>query len=260
LPLPDKPSLVVLPFQNMSDDPEQEYFADGMVEDITSGLSRIRSLFVISRSSAFTYKGRAVDVRKAGSRVRITSQLIDAETGAHLWGDRFDGNLEDVFGLQDQVTASVVGAIEPNLRAAEVERARRKPVENLHAYDLMLRSLPYHHVFTREAVAEAARLLRSAVDVDPSDAPALGYLAACQWATVSQNWVDRSDPSVANMTLLAQTALGLDGNDPEVLTQAGFILALPGGDLNGGLTRASDFTRLQIGGSPGKNARDRLRT
>ena len=263
LPLPDKPSLVVLPFQNMSGDPEQEYFADGMVEDITTGLSRIRSLFVISRLSASTYKGRSVDarqvsrergvryvlegsVRKAGSRVRITGQLIDAETGAHLWANRFDGNLKEIFDLQDHVTASVVGAIEPNLRAAEVERARRKPVENLQAYDLMLRSLPYHHVYTREFVAEAARLLRSAVEIDPSYAPALGYLASCQWAMVSQNWVDRSDPLVANMVHLAQTALGLDGNDPEVLTQAAFILALPGGDLDWGLA----LTAKAIGLNP----------
>jgi len=144
---PDKPSLVVLPFQNMSGDPEQEYFTDGMVEDITTGLSRIRSLFVISRNSAFTYKGRAVDVRqvgrelgvryvlegsvrKAGLRVRITGQLVDAATGAHLWADRFDRTLEDVFELQDQVTASVVAAIEPNLLKAEIQRAQRKPILN----------------------------------------------------------------------------------------------------------------------------------
>ncbi len=165
LPLPDKPSLVVLPFQNMSGDPEQEYFADGMVEEITTALSRIRSLFVIARNSAFTYKGRAVDVRqvgrelgvryvlegsvrKAGTRVQITGQLVEAATGAHIWADRFDGTLQDVFDLQDQVTASVVGAIQPNLRAAEIERAQRKPPENLQAYDLMLRALPYFHTGT----------------------------------------------------------------------------------------------------------------
>ena len=177
LPLPDKPSLVVLPFQNMSGDPEQEYFADGMVEDITTALSRIRSLFVIARNSAFTYKGRAVDVRqvgrelgvryvlegsvrKAGSRVRITGQLVDAATGAHLWADRFDGTLEDVFDLQDQVTASVVAAIQPNLLKAEIERAQRKPTENLQAYDLMLRALPHFLTRSRESMAEAERLLR----------------------------------------------------------------------------------------------------
>jgi adenylate cyclase len=252
LPLPDKPSLVVLPFQNMSGDPEQEYFADGMVEDITTALSRIRSLFVISRNSAFTYKGRAVDVRqvsrelgvryvlegsvrKAGSRVRITGQLVDAETGAHLWADQFDGSLEDVFELQDQVTASVVGAIEPNLRAAEIERARRKPAENLRAYDLLLRALPHFYVYRRDRLEEAIRLLRRAIEIDPSYAPAPGYLAACQWQMVTQNWADRSNPMVADMVQLAQAALALDGNDSETLSNASFIIALPGGDLNGGI-------------------------
>ena len=154
LALPDKPSIAVLPFQNMSGDPEQEYFADGMVEDIITALSRMRWLFVIARNSSFTYKGRAVDVkqvgrelgvryvlegsvRKAANRVRITGQLIDASTGAHLWADRFDGGLEDIFDLQDQMTASVVGAIAPKLEQAEIERAKRKPTENLDAYDLL---------------------------------------------------------------------------------------------------------------------------
>jgi adenylate cyclase len=152
LPLPDKPSIAVLPFQNLSGDPEQEYFADGMAEDIISGLSRIGWLFVIARNSSFTYKGRTVDVkqvgrelgvryvlegsvRKAGSRVRITGQLVDAMTGGHIWADRFDGALEDVFDLQDRVTASVVGAIEPRLQRAEIQRAGRKPTESLDAYD-----------------------------------------------------------------------------------------------------------------------------
>ncbi len=178
LPLPDKPSIAVLPFQNMSGDPEQEYFADGMVEEITTALSRIRSLFVIARNSAFTYKGRAVDVRqvgrelgvryvlegsvrKAGSRVRITGQLVDAATGAHLWADRFEGTLEDVFDLQDQMTARVAAAIEPNVRAAEIQRAQRKPAENLQAYDLMLRAMPPLYSRTQAGLAEATRLLRN---------------------------------------------------------------------------------------------------
>ncbi|MEA2772797.1 MAG: adenylate cyclase [Acetobacteraceae bacterium] len=252
LPLPDKPSLVVLPFQNISGDPEQEYFADGMAEDITTALSRIRSLFVISRNSAFTYKGRAVDVRqvsrelgvryvlegsvrKAGSRVRITGQLIEAATGAHLWADRFDGSLEDVFELQDQVTASVIGAIEPNLRAAEIERARRKPVENLQSYDLMLRALPHIYGYTRHDLEAAGRLLRRAIEIDPSYAPGFAYLAFCQWLMVSQNYMDRSDPAVADMVQLAQTALALDDSNPEVLGMAALIIALPGGDLSGGI-------------------------
>jgi TolB-like protein len=261
LPLPDKPSLVVLPFQNMSGDPEQEYFADGMVEDITTGLSRIRSLFVISRNSAFTYKGRAVDVRqagrelgvryvlegsvrKAGNRVRITGQLVEAANGNHIWADRFDGSLEDVFELQDQVTASVIAAIEPNLRAAETERARRKPVENLQAYDLMLRGLPRLYALTRDGVEEAARLLRRAIEIDPSYAPALAHLSFCQWFAVSQNWIDRSDPAVADMVQLAQTALALDPDDPEVLALAGGIMALPGGDLSGGIALSEKAVSL----------------
>jgi TolB-like protein/class 3 adenylate cyclase len=156
--LPDKPSIAVLPFQNMSGDPEQEYFADGMVEDIITALSRFKSLFVIARNSSFTYKGRAVDikqvgrelgvryvlegsVRKAGNRVRITGQLIEATTGRHLWADKFDGALEDVFGLQDQITTSVVGLIAPTLEQAEIERARQKPTDRLDSYDFYLRGM-----------------------------------------------------------------------------------------------------------------------
>jgi adenylate cyclase len=250
--LPDKPSIVVLPFHNMSGDPEQEYFADGMVDDITTGLSRIRSLFVIARNSAFTYKGRAVDIRQVGrelgvryvlegsvrraaGKVRIGGQLIDAATGAHLWADRFDGTLEDVFALQDQVTASVVAAIEPNLRTAEIERARRKPAENLQAYDLMLRALGHFYTHTRDGLEEAKRLLHRAIEIDPAYAPALAYLAMCHWSTVTQNWMDRGNPAVGEMMHLAQAAVALDGNDPEVLRIAAFITALPGGDLGGGI-------------------------
>src|SRR5207237_8858903 len=157
LALPDKPSIAVLPFQNMSGDPGQEYFVDGMVEEVITALARIRWLFVIARNSSFTYKGRAVDVkqvgrelgvlegsvRKGGNRVRITAQLIDATSGAHLWPDRFDGLLEEVFELQDKVAISVAGVIEPTLRQSEIERARRKRPDSLDAYDLYLRALPY---------------------------------------------------------------------------------------------------------------------
>ena len=161
--LPDRPSIAVLPFQNMSGDPEQEYFADGIVEDIITGLSRIKWLFVIARNSSFVYKGRAVDVkqvgrelgvryvlegslRKAGNRVRVTAQLIEAESGAHVWAERYDRALDDIFELQDEMTLSVVGAIEPSLRQAEIERAKRKRPENLDAYDLYLRALPHAQV------------------------------------------------------------------------------------------------------------------
>jgi adenylate cyclase len=252
LSLPDKPSLVVLPFQNMSGDPEQDYFADGMVEEITTALSRISSLFVIARNSAFTYKGRSVDVRqvgrelgvryvlegsvrKAGSRVRISGQLVEAATGAHLWADRFDGTLEDVFDLQDQVTASVVAAIQPNLLKAEVERAQRKSTDNLQAYDLMLRSLPHFWARSRESLAEAERQLCRAIEIDPRYAPALAALAFLHWIKVSQNWVDRASPAVREMVHLAHTALALDGNNPEVLSKVSWIIALPGGDLSGGI-------------------------
>ena len=182
LPLPDKPSIAVLPFTNLSSDPEQDYFADGMVEDIITALSRFKALFVIARSSSFTYKGRAVDikqvgrelgvryvlvgsVRKAASRVRITGQLVDTTTGAHLWADRFDGGIGDVFDLQDQVTESVVGAIAPAVEKAEIERAKRKPTESLDAYALYLRGLARLYQFaSRHANDEALRLLNSSRD------------------------------------------------------------------------------------------------
>src|SRR5262245_10185123 len=170
--LPDKPSFAVLPFQNLSGDPQQEYFADGVVEDIITALSRIRWLFVIARNSSFAYKGQAVDVkqvgrelgvryvlegsmRKAAQKVRITGQLIDATTGAHLWAERFESALDDIFELQDQITASVVGAIAPQLERAEIERAQRKPTESLDAYDYYLRGMAHLHLGTRESITEA---------------------------------------------------------------------------------------------------------
>jgi TolB-like protein len=252
LPLPDEPSLVVLPFRNISGDPEQEYFADGMVEEITTALSRIGSLFVIARNSAFTYKGRPVDVRqvgrdlgvryvvegsvrKAGSRVRIAGQLVEAATGAHLWADRFEGRLEDVFDLQDQMTAKVAAAIEPNARAAEIQRARRKPAENPQAYDLLLRALPPFYGRTPAGLAEARRLLRQAVAIDPNYAPSLAYLAFCEWRTVIHGLIDPGDPTGAEWVALVQSALALDPNDPEVLAIAGEITARIGGDLSGGI-------------------------
>ena len=188
LPLPDKPSIAVLPFQNLSGDPEQEYFTDGMVEDIITGLSRIGWLFVIARNSSFTYKGKTVDVkqvghelgvryvlegsvRKGGSRVRITGQLIDATTGGHIWADRFDGTLEDVFELQDRVTASVVGAIEPQLQRAEIQRAGRKPTESLDAYDYFLRGTARLHLYTKDSLLEARELYQRATELDPNYVP-----------------------------------------------------------------------------------------
>jgi adenylate cyclase len=188
LALPEKPSIAVLPFQNISGDPEQEYFADGMVEEIITTLSRIRWLFVIARNSSFTYKGQAVDVkqvgrelgvryvlegsvRKAGGRVRITAQLIDALSGTHLWADRFDGSLEDVFDLQDKVAISVSGVIEPALQAAEAHRSANRSTDDLTAYDLYLRALPNFASLARDSIQEAIDLLDRAIARDPGTAP-----------------------------------------------------------------------------------------
>ncbi len=196
LALPDKPSIAVLPFQNMSGDPEQDYFADGMVEDIVTGLSRIRWLFVIARNSSFVYKGKAVDVRqagrelgvrylveggvrKAGAKLRVTAQLVEGETGAHLWAQKFDGELKDVFEFQDQITESVVGIVEPSVRRSEIERSRRKRPESLDAYDLYLRALPRMATISVENAPVAAGLLRDALNLDPNLAVAHAYLAWC---------------------------------------------------------------------------------
>src|SRR5215813_2051279 len=183
-PLPDKPSIAVLPFENMSGDPEQQYFADGMVEEIITALSRFKSLFVIARNSSFTFKGQAVDVkevgrrlgvryvlegsvRKASGKVRITGQLIDAVTGAHLWADRFERDVTDVFALQDEVTVAVVSAIQPKLLQTEIELATRRRPENLTAYDFYLRALPQYYLMTREGLAEAIRLAHRALELEP---------------------------------------------------------------------------------------------
>jgi adenylate cyclase len=196
LPLPEKPSIAVLPFQNMSGDPEQEYFADGMVEEIITALSRIRWLFVIARNSTFFYKGRSPDVkqigrelgvryvlegsiRKGGGRVRITAQLIEAETNTHLWADRFDGSLEDVFDLQDKVAVSVAGVIEPTLVAAEITRATARPTKDLQAYDLYLKALPRLFQFSKEGLFEAAELFAQAITRDPQYGPALALASVC---------------------------------------------------------------------------------
>src|SRR6516162_4165673 len=199
LPLPDKPSIAVLPFQNMSGDPKQEYFADGMVEEIITALSRIRWLFVIARNSTFTYKGQAIDIkrigrelgvryvlegsgREGGGRVRITAQLIEAQTGAHLWADRFDGSLEDIFELQEQITASVAGVIEPALAEAEQQRVLRKPPERLDAWEACQRGLWHFHRYAAEENRVALDFFRQAIGLDPNFAPArYGYALALQW-------------------------------------------------------------------------------
>jgi TolB-like protein len=242
LALPDKPSIAVLPFQNLSADPEQEYFADGIVEDITMALARFRWLFVIARNSSFTYKGRVVDVkqvgrelgiryvlegsvRKAGNRIRIAGQLIDAQTGTHLWADRFEGELQDVFDLQDKVTASVVGAIAPKLQSAEIKRAKRKPTENLDAYDYYLRGLAKTYRWTVEANGEALKLFCKATALDAGLACAYGMAAWCYVQRKARGWMVEHVQESEEATRLARKAVHLGGDDPVALCMGGYALA-----------------------------------
>jgi TolB-like protein/Tfp pilus assembly protein PilF len=237
LALPDKPSIAVLSFQNLSDDPEQEYFADGMVEDIITGLSRSKLLFVISRNSSFTYKGKAVDikqvsrelgvryvlegsVRKAGKRIRVTGQLIDASTDAHIWADKFDSDLEDIFDLQDRLTSSVIGAISPQLERAEIERARRKPTESLQAYDYYLRSSFSVYQWTREASDEALRLAKLAISLDPAFAIVHASAANIFGLKKGFGWIEDAAKERAESRQLAERAMQLDKDDPLVLAHA----------------------------------------
>ena len=253
LQLPDLPSLVVLPFANLSGDPEQEYFADGMVEDITAALSRIGNLFVIACNSAFTYKGRAVDVRqvgrelgvryvlegsvrKAGNRVRISGQLVDALNGVHLWAERFDGALEDVFDLQDRVTAGVAGAIELPIRRAEIKRAQRKPTGNLQAYDLLLRALPHILSVARERNEEAINLLRRAIELDPTYGLAFAFLAWCLYARISMGWTRAAEPELKEVVRLARIAAEHSGDDPVTLALAANTIGTAGRDLWGAIS------------------------
>jgi len=241
LALPDKPSIAVLPFQNMSGDPEQEYFADGMVEDIITGLSRIRWLFVIARNSSFIYKGKAVDVRqvgrelgvryvleggvrKAGGRVRITAQLVEAGTGAHLWADKYDGALENVFDLQDQITDQVVGIVEPSLRRSEIERSRRKRPENLDAYDLYLRALPHVAAQMPKDARIALSYLQKALTLDPEYAAAHALIAWCHELCFARDGFDIADKEQALLNARATIASSTD--DGMALAVAGFVMAL----------------------------------
>jgi len=242
LPLPDKPSIAVLPFQNMSGDPEQEYFADGMVEEIITALSRIGWLFVIARNSSFTYKGKSVDVkqvgrqlgvryllegsvRKGGNRVRITAQLVEAETGAHLWADRFDGSLEDIFDFQDKVAIDVAGVIEPALQAAEVRRSAARPTNDLTAYDLYLRALATFYPITKERLLKVLELLEEAIAIDPHCGPALSLAAMCQMRLVRESWAEAPETASRKAVDLARQALQVAGDDPGILANAAFVLA-----------------------------------
>jgi adenylate cyclase len=248
LALPDKPSIAVLPFQNMSGDPDQEYFADGMVEEIITALSRIRWLFVIARNSSFTYKGQHVDVkqvgrelgvryvlegsvRKAGGRVRITTQLIDARTATHIWADRFDGLLEDVFELQDKVAVSISGVIEPALEVAEIRRSSVRPTIDLTAYDLYLRALASLSTTTKDGVIEALRLLEQTIAIDRHYGPALVWAAVCHGRLADQGWADDIDTSRRKASDLARQALEVAENDPRILANAANVLGRFGEDM-----------------------------
>jgi len=247
LPLPDKPSIAVLPFANMSGDPEQEYFADGMVEEITTALSRIRWLFVIARNSSFTYKGQSVDVkqvgrelgvryvlegsvRKAGREVRITAQLIDAASGAHLWADRFDGSLEDVFQLQDNVAISVAGVIEPALQAAETACAVSRPTDDLTAYDLYLRAYAMVLASARQ-IPEALRLMERAIARDPHYGPALAWAGFCCHRLFHDSQSENPAADRRKGIEFARRALEVAGDDPGVLANAAQTLAYFGEDI-----------------------------
>src|SRR3954452_3165393 len=249
--LPDKPSIAVLPFQNMSDDPQQEYFADGIVEEIIAALCHMRWLFVIARDSSFAYKGRTADVkqvgrelgvryvveggiRKAAQRVRITAQLIDASTGAHLWSDHFDGGLEDIFDLQDQVAASVVGAIAPKLEQAEIERAKRKPTESLDAYDYFLRGMASLHQWTKESNDEALRLFYKSIELDPGFASAYGMAAwSFVWRKVN-GWMGGRQTEIDEAGRLARRAIDLGAEDAVALSGGGYALVFVAHDVDRG--------------------------
>ena len=249
LALPDKPSIAVLPFQNMSGDPEQEYFADGMVEEITTALSRFKALFVIARNSSFTYKGRAVDikqvgrelgvryvlegsVRKAAGKVRMTGQLIDTTTGVHLWADRYEGDSGDVFALQDRMSEVVVSAIAPKLIQTEIEIAARRRPENLGAYDLCLRALPHFYSLTREGMVEALHFLSRALEIDPRYGTAASLAAGCHVFNIVQGWAVDLKSETAEATRLSLLALSIDPNDPETLAMVGRGRAYMSGDFD----------------------------
>jgi TolB-like protein/Tfp pilus assembly protein PilF len=248
-PLPDKPSIAVLPFQNMSGDPEQEYFADGMVEEIITALSRIRWLFVIARNSSFTYKGQAIDakqvghelgvryilqgsVRKAGGRVRITAQLIDAQNGAHLWADRFDGSLEDIFELQDKVAISVAGVIEPALQVAETARSAGRPTADLTAYDLYLRALANFPWSEKAQLLDARDLLAQAIARDPRYGLALSWAGICHFRLCFDGWAEDPVASRHKGITLVEQALAVAADDAGVLANAALVLGRSEEDIN----------------------------
>jgi adenylate cyclase len=249
LALPGKPSVAVLPFQNMSGDAEQDYFADGMAEDITTALSRFRTLFVVARNSSFTYKGRAVDVkqvgrelgvryvlegsvRKSGPRMRVTGQLIDASTGNHLWANNFDGTLDDIFDLQDMVTSSVVGALIPTMRHAEIERAKHRPTESADAHLTHMRGVASLYLWTKAGVDEALRLAYEALKLDPDYSMAYGLAATCYVARKSAGWTADRAKEMAEVEMLTKRGAEVGRDDAWALGSCGFATASILGDLD----------------------------
>lgn len=252
LPLPDRPSIAVLPFHNLSGDPEQEYFGDGVVEDIIAALSHIRWLFVIARNSSFTYKGLPVDVKQVGrelgvryvlegsvrrsaNRVRMTGQLIDATTGGHLWADRFEGNLDDIFELQDQLATSVVGAIAPRLERAEIERAKRKSTESLDAYDCYLRGIANLQKGGKEDINKALPLFHKAIELDPDFASAYAMAGWCYFWRKVNGWMADRSQEIAEGIRLTRCAVELGKDDAVALARSGHALGHLAGDLEGGI-------------------------
>jgi adenylate cyclase len=245
LNVPDKPSIAVLPFDNMSGDPEQEYFADGISEDLITALSKIRWFFVIARNSSFTYKGQAVEVtriagelgvryviegsvRKAGSRVRISAQLIDATTGRHVWAERYDRSLADIFELQDEMTQTIVGAVEPELSAAERERAVRKPPESLGAWETYQRGLWHLWSFTKDDMTEAQRLFRQVHELDPAFATAYAFESYSHYLDTMLGFAEHPGESLEAAFTAAKKALALDDKDPVAYFALGRVVMLRG--------------------------------
>lgn len=239
-PLPDKPSIAVLPFDNMSGDTEQDYFADGVVEALTAALSRIRSFFVIARNSAFTYKGKAANVRdigcdlgvayvlegsvqRAGNRLRITVQLIETENGAHVWAEKYDGSLDDIFDLQDRITEQVAGALQPSIRLAEIERSRRKRPQDRGAYDYTMRALRHVWMLEKQEAVRALDLLEQAIEIDPNYPLALALAAWCHAQQSVYNWVDDTLAARAESLALAERAADKSSDDPLILTVLGTV-------------------------------------
>jgi adenylate cyclase len=259
LALPDKPSIAVLPFENMSGDPEQEYFADGVVEDIITALSRVRAFFVIARNSSFAYKGRVVDVRqvgrelgvryilegsirKAGNIVRITGQLVEAATRTHIWADKFDGELNQIFELQDRITESVVTSIEPSVRNTEIERTRNKPPGSLTAYDLYLRAQPEFHTYTRDGFLRARELLEQALALDPNFGDAWTSLADCLGRLLLGGWLEPVGQGRRLVCESALKAVSIDPRNGPALAMAAWATAIAGDNP----TRAAEFAEQAL--------------